>query len=88
MEPQDVLRELPLWTRLERDELLSRARSLGVRVELHVTDAPVDELWCRIEARNAEPPWDREPITRARLDRWVEQFERPGPEEAALFDGP
>jgi predicted kinase len=92
---QDVLRLGPsvvldfgLWARVERDELRTAARGLGVGVELHHLDVPTDELWRRVEARNAEPPWDRCPISRAHLDEWSEAFQAPDAAELALFDPP
>jgi hypothetical protein len=42
-------------------------------VELVHLDVPVDELWRRIQARGREDP----PITRAELDAWSREFERP-----------
>ena len=60
-----VVLDFGLWARVERDEMRSAARALGVGVELHYLDLPADELWRRIEARNAEPPWDGYPISRA-----------------------
>lgn len=45
-----------LWARIERDEMRSTARRLGVGVELHYLDVSTDELWRRIEARNFDPP--------------------------------
>ena len=77
-----------LLARIERDEMRSVARSLGVGVELHYLDAPPDELWRRIEVRNAAPPWDKEPITRANLVEWQGTFEVPDTAELALFDPP
>ena len=53
-----VVLDFGLWARIERDEMRSVARGLGVGVELHFLDVPIDELWRRIEARNSEPPWD------------------------------
>lgn len=55
---QELLRlglsvDFGLWARAERDELRTVARKLNVGVELHYADAPVDELWRRIDARNA-----------------------------------
>ena len=83
-----VVLDFGLWARSERDEMRTVARGLGVGVELHFVDAPRDELWRRIDARNAEPPWDRHPIRRADLDRWAEQFEAPDAAELAWFDPP
>jgi predicted kinase len=83
-----VVLDFGLWAQVERDELRSAARSLGVGVELHYLEAPIDELWRRIEARNAAPPWDAEPISRAHLDEWAAFFQPPDADELALFDTP
>lgn len=83
-----VVLDFGLWARAERDEMRAVARDLGVGVELHVLDAPPDELWRRIEARNAEPPWAGHPIRRADLDRWIGRFEAPDADELGLFDAP
>ena len=92
---QDILRlglsvvlDFGLWARIERDEMRSAARDLGVGVELHYLDVPADELWRRIEARNSEPPWDSYPIRRADLDGWLRLFQAPDAAELALFDPP
>ncbi|MEU2201273.1 ATP-binding protein [Isoptericola sp. NPDC019482] len=83
-----VVLDFGLWSRAERDEMRAAARSLGVGVELHYLDAPPDELWRRIDARNSTPPWQDEPIRRADLDEWLGAFEAPGAGELALFDPP
>jgi predicted kinase len=92
---QDILRlgvsvvlDFGLWARIERDEMRFAARELGVGVELHYLDVPRDELWRRIEARNAQPPWDSHPIRRADLDEWSRAFQSPDVDELALFDPP
>jgi predicted kinase len=64
------------------------ARDLGVGVELHFLEVPVDELWRRIDARNSKPPWDSAPIRRAHLDEWAALFQAPDAAELALFDPP
>jgi predicted kinase len=81
-----VVLDFGLWARVERDEMRSVARDLGVGVELHYLDVPVNELWRRIEARNAAPPWESEPILRSHLDEWAQIFEAPDAAELALFD--
>lgn len=81
-----VVLDFGLWARGERDELRATARDLGVGVELHYLDVPTDELWRRIVARNAEPPWDRHPISRADLEGWARVFQPPDAAELALFD--
>jgi predicted kinase len=83
-----VVLDFGLWARIERDEMRSAARVLGVGVELHVLDVPVDELWRRIDARNSQPPWDRHPIRRIELDGWLPRFQVPDAAELALFDPP
>jgi predicted kinase len=83
-----VVVDFGLWARIERDEMRSAARGLGVGVELHYLDVPADELWRRIEARNWEPPWDSYPICRADLDGWLGVFQVPDGAELGLFDPP
>jgi predicted kinase len=83
-----VVLDFGLWARTERDEMRAAARRLGVGVELHYVDVPIDELWRRIDARNAEPPWDSYPIRRADLDGWAATFQAPDADELALFDPP
>jgi predicted kinase len=92
---QDILRggvsvvlDFGLWARSERDEMRRRARDLGVGVELHYLEVRTDELWRRIDARNAASPWDAEPISREALDGWVAIFEAPDADELASFDAP
>ena len=70
--------------RSERDVLRVSARALGAAVELHYLDAPVEVLFERIRRRGMEQP----PIEREALERWVEMFQAPTPEELALFDEP
>ena len=83
-----VVLDFGLWSRIERDEMRTAARALGVGVELHFLDVPTDELWRRIDHRNSAPPWDTKPIGRADLDQWLAIFEAPDAPELALFDPP
>ena len=83
-----VVLDFGLWARIERDEMRSAARGLGVGVELHYLDVPTDELWRRIQARNSKPPWDSYPIRRADLDGWLPLFQAPDAAELVLFDPP
>ena len=83
-----VVLDFGLWARIERDEMRSVARRLGVVVELHYLDMPADELWRRIDARNSQPPWDSYPICRTDLDGWARLFQAPDAAELALFDTP
>jgi predicted kinase len=83
-----VVLDFGLWARIERDEMRSAGRDLGVGVELHYLNVPADELWRRIEARNSEPPWAGHQIRRADFDRWLRVFQAPDAAELALFDPP
>ena len=83
-----VVLDFGLWSRIERDEMRSVARGLGVGVELHYLDVPPDELWRRVEARNSQPPWDSSPIRRVDFDGWLLRFQAPDGAELALFDPP
>jgi len=83
-----VVIDFGLWARTERDEMRTVARRLGAGVELHYLEVATDELWRRIEGRNAAPPWENEPIRRADLDEWLAGFEPPDAAELALFDAP
>ncbi|MEZ5166671.1 MAG: hypothetical protein R2695_09315 [Acidimicrobiales bacterium] len=49
-------------------------------------EAPLDELWRRIDARNLGAAVDGEPITRAHLEEWHGAFQAPDAAELALFD--
>jgi predicted kinase len=79
-----VIIEWGTWGRSERDALRLGARSLGAAVELHYLSVPRDVLLERIQRRGLETP----PIERDALNRWVEIFQEPTPEEMALFDKP
>ncbi len=83
---QSVIMENGFWAREERDELRLAGRSLGVAVELHYLEAPVDELWRRLEIRNEMARPGTAPIERADLERWALDFEAPDDAELALFD--
>ena len=85
---QSVILESGFWLRSDRDEKRLGARALGVAVELRYLDAPIDELWRRLERRNVEDAWQAAPITRADLELWTGFFEAPERAEMALFDEP
>ena len=83
---QSVILENGFWARQERDELRLSARELGVPVELHYLEAPVEELWRRLALRNDEARPGAAPIKREDLQEWALQFEAPDAAERALFD--
>jgi predicted kinase len=83
---QSIILENGFWAREERDELRLGARSLGVPVELHYLEAPIDELWRRLDIRNELAVPGTVPIKREDLEKWALQFEAPDAAEQALFD--
>ena len=85
---QSVILESGFWLRSDRDEKRLGARALGAAVELRFLDAPLDELYHRIERRSAAlAPGDAH-ITRADLELWTTFFQPPDAAELALFDPP
>lgn len=79
-----VVIEWGTWAKSERDALRSQARVLGAAVELHFIYAPLEVLFHRIRIRDQESPR----ITREDIAKWSQTFERPTPEEMALYDAP
>ncbi|HXN63351.1 MAG TPA: ATP-binding protein [Acidimicrobiales bacterium] len=85
---QSVILEWGHWARVERDEKRLGARALGVEVELHYLNAPLEELIERAERRNASGEWTAAPMTRAHFEEWATIFQPPDEEEILLFDKP
>ena len=85
---QSVILEWGHWARVERDEKRLGARALGVGVELHFLDAPLDELIERADRRTASGEWTASPMTRAHFEEWATIFQPPDDEEFLLFDEP
>jgi predicted kinase len=85
---QSVILEWGHWARVERDEKRRGARALGVGVELHHLDAPLEELIERAERRNVSGEWSASPMTREHFERWATIFQPPDEEELRLFDEP
>jgi predicted kinase len=81
----NVVLESGFWSRAERDEKRLCARAMGAAVELHVLDVPIDELWRRLEERNAMAPPGRRRFTPFELVEWAAVFEMPDAAERALF---
>ncbi|HEX2863230.1 MAG TPA: AAA family ATPase [Deinococcales bacterium] len=80
----NVVLDYGLWGRSERDDYRARGAALGARVRVHYLDAPFEELWRRIDARNRDPrPGDVVPITREQMQEYWGIFDpqRPTPDE-------
>jgi predicted kinase len=85
---QSVILEWGHWARAERDEKRLGARRLGVAVELHFLNPPVEELIARNARRRATGEWTAAPITRTHFEEWATTFQPPDEEEMLLFDPP
>jgi predicted kinase len=85
---QSVILEWGHWARVERDEKRLGARALGVGVELHYLEVPLEELIERAERRSASGEWTASPITRSHFEEWATIFQPPDEEELRLFDEP
>ena len=83
---QSIIVEDGLWRRDERDSYREVAHKLGTAIELHYFDLPFDELWRRLEARNATGAYGTVPITKELLKECWPKFQRPDEAELALFD--
>lgn len=83
---QSIILEDNFWTRSERDDHRKVARKLGVAIELHYFDVPFEELWRRLQIRNAIGAHGTAPITKELLTKCWSKFERLDAEELSLFD--
>lgn len=72
------------WRRSHREAKRRSVQALGVPVELHVLDVPMEERWLRIARRNEVPGAVH--ISRAELEEWEERWEPVNAEERASYD--
>jgi len=82
---QTVIFEKGLWLRSERDQKRREARWLGVDIELHYFDVPIDELVRRLEKRNSERDPNTFCLTKEQIEAYFKSFEPPDEAELALF---
>ena len=78
---QNVILENGFWSRAEREAYRAEAEALGASVALHYLDVGRDELWDRLQKRNASLPPGTFAVTEAELDEWWGWFEPPTDEE-------
>jgi len=83
---QSVILEDGTWKRAERDRLRDVASELNGVTEIHSFDFAVDELWRRLEVRNANLERGTAPISRELLEDCLLRFEKPDDAELSLFD--
>jgi len=81
-----VILENGFWARQERTMFQSKARALGASVELHFLNVPKEELWNRLNKRNANRPEDSFVVTKKQLDTWWASFEPPTADELNTYD--
>ncbi len=81
-----VVVEFGSWGRVERRRRREQARSAGVAIELRLLDVDLDERWCRVERRNAEP--GAVVISRAQLASFQRWWQPPDAAELAAYDLP
>ena len=82
----DVVLENGFWGRSERDEYRAWAHALGATVELRYLAASREDLWRRLERRNAALGPGTFRVERQELDSWFDRFEAPTAKELALND--
>lgn len=83
---QSIIVEDGHWSREERDKQREDARKLGAILEIHYFDLSFDELWRRLEGRNAVGAYGTVPITKEQLWEYWPKFQRPDEAELSLFD--
>jgi predicted kinase len=83
----NVVLENGFWSRKERQDYRARAEALGAHVELIFLDVPPDELWARLQKRNAELPPDTFHVSESDFNEWLELFEPPTADELAQGQG-
>ena len=81
-----VVLENGFWAEEERSLYAMGALYAGARIELYCLEAPFEELWRRVEARNHVLDSKTFVMTRKELeDAWA-IFQPPLPEELAFYD--
>jgi len=84
----NVIIENGFWGRSQRDETRLRARELDVAVHLDYEPIGLDELWTRLQRRNAALSPRTPTVTWEQLVEWERLFQPPSDAELALFDPP
>ena len=80
----NVILDFGFWARVEREDFRQRAKELGAGCQVHFVDASEEELFRRLQERNARGESDSFRISWNMMKPWVAQFERPDPEELAF----
>lgn len=81
-----VIVEDGTWQREERHEIRRVAETLFATTEIHYFDIAFEELWRRLEIRNAMGIHGTAPISRALLEECQTRLQRPDAAELSLYD--
>lgn len=77
----NVILEWGFWSREERDFYRREAEALGAKAQLIYLAVERDELWRRLERRNANLPEGCFVVTEQDLDLWSSWFQAPSADE-------
>ncbi|QWC84980.1 ATP-binding protein [Nocardioidaceae bacterium] len=86
-----VVLDFGAWSRLERERYRRGARELGVAVELHCLDVPLEERVRRVTARAASAAAAGRAVaepTAAEQAAWATLWQPATPDELAAYDPP
>lgn len=81
-----VVLDFGCWAREERDDFRARAKALGAGFRLHYMALPMDEIFQRLEKRNADNAGDVFVIPREEMLSYMKVFQPPEPDE--MVDDP
>jgi hypothetical protein len=81
-----VVLENGFWGRNERESYRTTAKQLDSRVVIHFLDPTEEELWQRLEKRNANLPEGTFPVRREAIAEWMTWFQKPDGAELAMYD--
>lgn len=76
-----VILEFGFWSKQERDHFRKEAEGLGATVRLVYLNIELDELWKRLEKRNANLPAGSFHVKKEDLLEWAQIFEAPRTDE-------
>ena len=76
-----VILDFGFWSREEREGFRGRAAALGARSRVHALVVAKEDLWARLEQRNADLLPHTFHISREQLDAWWALFEQPDDDE-------
>jgi predicted kinase len=83
-----VILDFGFWTRDERETFRERASTVGARSQVHALVVPKEELWARLDRRNADLLPGTFHVTRQQLDAWWALFEPPEYDELRVRPAP